>query len=748
MPAGIRISALTSLAQVSTSDYMIVNSDVGGTEFTYKAQLGQVAPVRSVGGQTGDVNFPLTADYVSYLNVEGSVNGSSLQTFIDSQPIYVQTWMTTADGIDLAPAVQRLKTAGLLTNGAQIRLPAGNWTASDGVDGGSYFLTFSSCSGVMVEGAGRGTTIITATTAANIGFVNCVELENSTFRGFKFDANRPNQTSTAGIHGLRGNGMTNVVFEDVEIAQSIFYGFGAQSGTFTNVRFNRCKFDRPGSDGMDFKNPNSANSGCTVNEVEVIDWSRRDPSVGKAAIDVRGLVEVTNCIARWTDVSASASAPGPIATNHVGFRTRPDASGALSYLNVSPAVPEEGELVASVSSGATARVRAVSGSSSLTRGGIGLEDVVGTFVPGNLVTFGANTATIDTYTSSADNGGGGSTFTNCVVLGPATTVMGTGFALLDEGSRVIGGSVRNQKTGITIQSGGSRAMILGTEIVDSEVGVDARVANARIYGARITRATDAGIDIIGVTDTVIDGVTFVSCARGVRRTSGSYEARLSNLTFVGTSVRTSNFDWGDQASTFPRTSERGGTVYSILPTASYPANVTVSGGAGGAANSRIYFCPLPIFRQTTILRLGTVIGTAAAGVSAKMALYRDVAGAPTSTTALMAPTSTLDMGSTANTQVRAMVSVGVTVEPGLYWLGYMASGNAAPYTVPVSGAAGEWVRWVGVNNATALLAGSGAQSRVASVSLFDYDLGLPTLCPEVTFDTGLPGSPFLFAAQG
>jgi len=748
MTAGIRISALTSLAEVTTTDYMVVNSSVNGDFFTYKAQLGQVAPVRSVGGQTGDVNFPLTADYVSYLNAEGSVNGSNLQTLIDSGPIYVQTWMTTADGTDLAPAAQRLKTAGLLTNGVDIRLPAGNWTASGGVDGGSYFLAFTSCSGVNVEGAGRGTTVIVATTAANIGFVNCVGLDNSAFKSFKFDADRPNQTATAGIHGLRGNGMTNVLFEDVEIAQSIFYGFGAQAGTFTNVRFNRCKFDRPGSDGMDFKNPESGNSGCSINEVEVIDWARRDPSVAKAAIDVRGLVEVTNCIVRWTDVSASVSAVGPIATNHTAYRARPDDGSIVVYANVSPAIPLEGELVASVSSGATARVRVVSGSASLTQGGVGLEEVVGTFVPGNLITFGANTATISSYTAGSDNGGGGSTFTNCIALGPATTVLGVGFSLLDMGARIIGGSARNQKTGITIQSGGTQAQVLGAEIIDTSIGIDNRVSGARLYANRITRATEVGVDITSATDVIIDGVTFVSCARGVRRNVGSFGSQLSNLTFEATPIKTVNYDWGDQPSTFPRTSERGGTVYSILPTTSYVANVSVSGGAGGAANSRIYFCPLPIFRQTTVNRLGLVIGTAAAGVSAKLALFRDVAGVPTSTTALLAPVPTADMGSTANTQVRVSASAATTLDPGLYWLGYMASGNAAPYTVPVSGAAGEWARWVGVNDATALLAGTGAQSRVASVSLFDYDLGFPTLCPEVTFVTGLPGSPFLFASQG
>ncbi len=749
MTVGIRISALTSLAQVTTTDVMPINSNVNGSQFTYQANVGQIAPVRSVNGQTGDILFAFSADNVSYQNAAGSTNLSSLQTFVDSQPIYVQTWMTTADGTNLSPAIQRIKDAGLLGNGADIKLPTGNWTASSGLDGGRYFMTFTSCSGVNVEGAARGTTVIVATTAANIGFANCVSLENATFRNFKFDANRPNQTSTAGIHGIRGSTMTNVLFEDIEISQAIFYGFGAQSGTFTNVRMNRVKFDRPGADGIDFKNPNSANSGCVLNEVEVIDWARRDPSVGKAAIDVRGLVEVNNCIARWTEVSASAGALAPIATNHVGFRARPDDSTGLTYTNISPAIPEEGETVFSLSSGgASAIVRVISGSSSLTQGALGIQDVVGTFLPGTQVSIGANSATINTVLVGQDNGGGGSTFTNCIVWGPTTTVMGTGFALLDEGVRIIGGSIRNQKVGITLQSGGTRSAILGTEVIDTETGIDNRVANTRIYGARITRATEVGIDIVAAPDVIVDGVTFVSCARGLNRTAGSSGAKLNNATFVDTSIPASNFDWGDQPSTFPRTSERLGTVYSILPTTSYVANVSVSGGAGGAANSRIYFCPLPIFRTTTINRLGAVIGAATAGVEAKMALYADVRGVPTSTTALAVPVSALDMSGFANTQVRTSISAALTVEPGLYWLGFMANGNAAPYTVPVSGNVGEWARWVGVNNATALLSGAGAQSRVASVSLFDYDSGFPTLAPEVTFDTGLPGSPFLFASQG
>lgn len=739
MTPSIKISGLVSLSSVSVLDVMPIVSRIGGTPGTYQARVEQIAPVRSVNGQTGDVAFGLTASNVGYLNAAGSANPSSLQQHIDAQPIYVQTWMTSADGTDVKPAIQRIKDAGLLGSGAHVVLPRGNYTASGGVNGGSYLFSFVSCSSIVVEGSGRGTTTIVATSAANIGFVNCVSLENATFRNFTFDANRPNQTSTAGIHGLRGNTMTNVLFEDLEIKQTISYGFGAQAGTFTNVRLNRCKFDRPGADGIDFKNPNSANSGCTVNEVEVVDWARRDPSVAKAAIDVRGLVEVTNCIARWTDVSSTA-----VATNHVAYRARPDASSGVTYSNVSPAIPVEGELVASVSSGATARVRVVSGSASLTQGGVGLEEVVGTFVPGNLITFGANTATIVSYTAGSDNGGGGSTFTNCIALGPTTTTIGVGFALLDDGARIVGGSARNQKTGITIQSGGTRAVVLGTEIVDAEIGIDNHIGGARIYGPRLVRATDAAIDIVSTTNTVVDGAAFVSCTRSIRRNAASYDVKISNLNFDATPLPV-NFDWGDQLGGQPRTASRSGTIFSTLPTTSYATAVSVSGGAGGAANSRIYFYPLPLYNDLTTPRFfGTVVGTAVAGASAKMALYRDLGNTPTSAPRLLTATSALNMAATANTQQRISVDTTTTLAPGLYWLAFMANANAAPYTVPVSGNAGEWARYVGVNDATALLAGGGAQCRVASVSLFDYDAGLPAICPAVTFEAGAPGSPFLF----
>lgn len=652
---------------------------------------------------------------------------------------------------DLGLALRRARNLGALDPYRVLFVPSGNWTvASWDPTSSGYAFAMSGLSNCWLRGEHRDTTIITCAPGTDMGMLSLTNLSRVTISDMTFDAARASQTipnpTRPNKHLIRAVGLNDVVLARLRLLNAQAYGLGCQSGEFVDVLFDDIEVVGCGTDGIDIKNTLASNRNILVRRPDITDHGRASPTVAKAGLDVRGPVRVENGIARLTTSVGTA-------TNHALFRARPDDSGAITYDGAN-ILPVEGDIVTGVSSLATAEVSALSGSSVLATGGIGLRDIVGVFTANEALTLsGGKTATCRTFSPPIPNGGGGAVFDNCTAVGPADGVSGVGFVMLDEDVTLLGCRAERLRTGALIQSGGIRASVENLVSKTTEIGVDVRSPGARITGGSLGLATETAIDLVDANDAVVSGVSIWDSARGIRRNAAALNTRQTDMTFTNVPTPLSGFQRGDQRSTFPHVSLRAGATFAILPTSSYATSEALVGGAGGAANSTIYFFPIPLFDRASLLRLGTVIGEAVPGVSAKLALYRDIGETPgndgTTISNLLGECSgALDMGATAGTQVRVNFLASFFRDPGIYWGAMKANGAAKPRTVPSTGELGEWARFVGVNNAAALFAGTGAQCRVSSTALVDYAAPFPAVCPAVTFATTSPGSPFIFAVEG
>ena len=669
--------------------------------------------------------------------------------------VSVADFMTVGE-TDIGVGLRRARDAGALGDGRVLVIPAGrDWTISS-IDpvGAGYALRLDGYDNFTIRGKGQHATKVTAANGTDMALFNLVNVSNAVFSDFTFDNNRANQVipnpTRPNKHSLRGGYLYGVTFDRLSIINGNGYGIGFQTGEFQDILIEDVYIEGCGLDGFDFKNPLASNRNIRINRVTVIDFGRGDPSVAKAGIDIRGPARVSNCYVKLSTATGNA-------TNHAFYRARPDDTGSITYDNAS-ALPIEGDVVTGGSSGATAVVNAVSGSATLATGGIGLRDIVGTFTATEALTLsGGKTATCRSFSAPVNNGGGGAVFENCIAQGPTDGVSGVGFVVVDADVTLASPRATDLRTGISANvggpgaDGGVRAQVVNPTVQRVEIGIDCRVTGTRIYGGTVTDATETGVDFVAATNGAMYGTQFVDCARAARRDVPSLNTRAIDLMFDNCPIETVNFDLGDQRSTLPHVSTRPGSCYSILPSASYATATALVGGAGGAANSTIYFCPIPIFDRVSILRLGLVIGTATASTLGKLALYRDLGGTPSNgTTAnlLGECTGTVDFNSTANTQVRVSFATALKLDPGIYWAALVCNGGARPYTVPVTGAMGEWARFVGINNAASLFGGTGGQCRVSSTALVDYSAAFPAICPAVDFATTSPGSPWIGAWEG
>jgi|GEM_PF-2718391 hypothetical protein len=651
---------------------------------------------------------------------------------------------------DIALWLRRARDAGAFGGQRIIRMPEGNFTHSS-IDplGAGYGFNLTGYSNFWLRGAGRGVTVIQPVAGTDMSLFRLSTLSNARFSDFTYDGDRANQTipdpTRPNKHGIGISALTNVQFQRLDILNAQAYGIGFQTGNFIDLTVEDVRIIGAGTDGMDIKNPGGLNRNIRIEGCYFEDCGRASTTVAKAWCDVRGAgTTVSNCVSRLTSAAITAA-------NHALFRVRPDDSSLITYENAT-VLPEEEATVTGVTSGATAVINARSGSSTLAVGGISLRDVVGTFTATERINFSSGGfGFVRSYSPPSANGGGGAVLIGCQAQGPTDGVSGVGFVVLDEDVSLIAPRAADVRTGISVQTGGIRSSVVAPFIARAEIGIDYRAGGGRCFGGSFTDITDASIDIVSANDITIDAPAIADSTRGVRRNATSLRTRLTNPQFSAVTTPLINFDYGDQPSTLPRVSGRSGSLFSILPTPSYATAAALVGGAGGAANSTIYFCPIPIFDRTSILRLGLVIGTSTAATLGKLALYRDIAGSPAGGSAsnLIAECSgTVDFSGTANTQIRVSFASAIILEPGLYWGAVVCNGGARPYTVPVTGAMGEWARFVGINNGASMFAGTGGQCRVSSTSLVDYNAAFPAIGPAVDFATTTPGSPWIGAWEG
>lgn len=83
------------------------------------------------------------------------------------------------------------------------------------------------------------------------------------------DPAAPNWDSSSGVHGIRMQNCSNILFDHVKIQNCYGYAIGAQRGTFQNITIINCEIDYTGRDGIDFKNYNSDNRAIKIIAVTV-----------------------------------------------------------------------------------------------------------------------------------------------------------------------------------------------------------------------------------------------------------------------------------------------------------------------------------------------------------------------------------------------------------------------------------------------------------------------------------------------
>jgi hypothetical protein len=188
---------------------------------------------------------------------------------------------------------------------------------------------------------------------------------------------------------------------------------------------------------------------------------------------------------------------------------------------------------------------------------------------------------------------------------------------------------------------------------------------------------------------------------------------------------------------------RAGARYGMFTGEQGIATAAMVGGAGGAANSPIYACPLPVYRPVTISGLEIAVGTAVAAVTGKMALYGgDLLGG--AGTLIAACSGTADMNSVASTNIPLSFSANQTLAPGLYWACAMFDGLAQPWSLSTAAGVSQFGQLVGQPGAVGLIrtAASLQAMRITSANV-DYAQAFPASFGAATVGTNAPGSPYI-----
>lgn len=681
----------------------------------------------------------------------------------------VMDYYELSDGQDIGIALRRARTAGALAAGNTLTIPGGSWTvsASDPTSPG-YMLNMTGLSRCKIEGAGPELTILTAANGANLGWFSISQATDVTISGMSLRGNRATQT-LFNRHGIRGVDWLRVTLSDMVIFEALAYGIGMQAGFFLDTVIENILFDRSGADHIDIKNPTGTNRNNIIRKCRGINQGQSDKSKPKAGFDVRGQAIIEDTVCEITDATGYA-------TNHSYFRCRPDQTASINYKSAT-ATPEDGWTVTGTGGGSpTASIRYVNPISGTT-GVILLQDVVGVFTPNQVITITdptpgstnpAITAAVNTYTAPANNGGGNTIMKDCRAVGPTNGVVGIAFAVLDDAVVLDAPQAKSVRTGILTTpplpgvSGGANMIARNIRFSGMASGAILEAPSPFLSGGHIELATDDGVEIIDYAGATIEDITFRSCGTGVRHRGAATGTSLRNLEMESVTTPYSGISADDYVAINcagldlvqsqsvvmrARPSAWGGRALFCHPGPAAVATTALTGGAGGAANSVLYFYPLPIHSAVRIARIGTNIGTPTAGVAGKMALYADNFGTPAGGALLLTAPTTIDF----NLAAKAMARLDITpyvLPQRLYWLALVANGAARPYTIPPNGPMGEFFEYVGGHNTGSFFVDPGSVCSITATALVDYNNPFPSICPAVGRNTSGVGAPFLAAWEG
>ena len=363
------------------------------------------------------------------------------------------------DGVtDDRAAVQSAHDAAEAAGGGVVFYPPGTYLFATATTG-STALNWDG-NDVYHEGCGAGVSIIKLADGADLHLFNIDTVTRGGIRGLEINGNRANQT-TAG-HGIRLATVTDFVIEDFYIHDAFTYGIGwSQAGTSTNVHVRRGLIEDTGADGIDVKNVDDANSGCSITDVTIKRFGRLNTKDLQVGIDVRGPMVLNNInVSDYGDVAGATSeipAYGGIrfrdgellATNGLGGHY-----SSLTGFNCSPGA----STTITVGVACSARNCQIYGG-QVDGCDIG---VLVTDIENNITNVAAVNSITDGF--KLDDTSGDDQADRCILTGcTSRDSAADGFEIEGDGNQLIGCISRDNVTGFQIDAGAVGTVIIGGE---------------------------------------------------------------------------------------------------------------------------------------------------------------------------------------------------------------------------------------------------------------------------------------------
>lgn len=171
----------------------------------------------------------------------------------------------------------------------------------------------------------------------------------------------------------------------------------------------------------------------------------------------------------------------------------------------------------------------------------------------------------------------------------------------------------------------------------------------------------------------------------------------------------------------------------------YAIPITGAGVGGAVVADTLYAFPIPVFGPAVMSGLSFRVATGVAAVTARMALYSNVAGLPGDLIAEC--TNDVDCSTTSDEGIGTFAS-SLSLDGDMYWGAVAYSGLAQPTQAPAAAGGGGLTYYIGASVSNNLFTGTPV-CRIAATNPVTYTTGapfMPATFGPVAYGTALPGS--------
>jgi hypothetical protein len=212
-------------------------------------------------------------------------------------------------GINDAEAIIAAAAAAHDAGGGIVRVPPGIFGVDRFTGSGVSALLLENLTGVHLEGAGQGASIIKMLPGIGGMLVSFKTALDCSIRGLTLDGGvtwtgsfgswTATEVTSSG-HALRGEDIYNFIADNVDLQNTYSYGAGFEDGYITRYRLTNLNIEGTGADGIDVKNKNAdendTNGDSFIDNILVKDWGKRGDLSAQAAIDLRGPQVCSNIV--------------------------------------------------------------------------------------------------------------------------------------------------------------------------------------------------------------------------------------------------------------------------------------------------------------------------------------------------------------------------------------------------------------------------------------------------------------------